>query len=62
MNITDETWKPDSISGAMLISGKVYSWEGAIPNIYIYIYPIPSMYGILAYIWLFLMVKYGKCR
>ena len=24
------------------------------------IYPIPSMYGIFTYIWLFLMVKYGK--
>ena len=24
--------------------------------------PIPSMYGIFTYIWLFLMVKYGKCR
>ena len=25
-------------------------------------FPIPSMYGIFSYIWLFLMVKYGKCR
>ena len=25
-------------------------------------YPIPSMYGIFTYIWLFLMVRYGKCR
>ena len=25
-------------------------------------YPIPSMYGIFTYIWLFLMGKYGKCR
>ncbi len=26
-------------------------------------WPIPSMYGIVfTYIWLFLMVKYGKCR
>ena len=24
--------------------------------------PIGSMYGIFTYIWLFLMVKYGKCR
>ena len=24
--------------------------------------PIPSMYGIFAYIWLFLMGNYGKCR
>ena len=24
--------------------------------------PLPSMYGIFTYIWLFLMVKYGKCR
>ena len=24
--------------------------------------PIPSMYGIFTYIWLFLKVKYGKCR
>ena len=24
--------------------------------------PIPSMYGIFTYIWLFLIVKYGKCR
>ena len=29
--------------------------------LYIYV-PIPSMYGIFIYIWLFLMVKYGKCR
>ena len=26
------------------------------------IIPIGSMYGILTYIWLFLMVTYGKCR
>ena len=25
-------------------------------------YPIPSMCDIFTYIWLFLMVKYGKCR
>ena len=25
-------------------------------------YPIPSMHDIFTYIWLFLMVKYGKCR
>ena len=25
------------------------------------LYPIPSMYGIFTYIWLFLMGKYGKC-
>ena len=25
-------------------------------------YPIGSMYGIFSYIWLFLMVNYGKCR
>ena len=36
-------------------------------RIYIYVYlniyiPIPSMYGIVTYIWLFLMVKYGKCK
>ncbi len=24
--------------------------------------PIPFMYGIFTYIWLFFMVKYGKCR
>ena len=24
-------------------------------------FPIPSMYGIFTYIWLFLMVTYGKC-
>ena len=24
--------------------------------------PISSMYGVFTYIWLFLMVKYGKCR
>ena len=24
--------------------------------------PISSMYGIFTYVWLFLTVKYGKCR
>ena len=27
-----------------------------------YTKPLPSMYGIFTYIWLFLMVRYGKCR
>ena len=25
-------------------------------------YPTPSMYGIFTYIWLFLVINYGKCR
>ena len=29
-------------------------------NIYIYIYPIPSMYGIFTYIWLIFMLNVGK--
>ena len=30
--------------------------------VYFPTFSIPSMYGIFTYIWLFLMVEYGKCR
>ena len=47
------------------MSRRVYIYAAVTPakfNIAPKKNPIPSMYGIFTYIWLFLMVKYGKCR